>query len=86
VSRFSLNASRDARIFSANLSRNVRCYRAEPRTFSISFTYASEDLIIHAKMGILAASLLAGIVGYVLLKKSLPPAQPEASGKRLSTC
>jgi Na+:H+ antiporter, NhaA family len=53
--------------------------------FITTLTYGSADLITHAKMGILAASLLAGIVGYVLLKKSLPPAQPEASWERLST-
>jgi NhaA family Na+:H+ antiporter len=42
--------------------------------FITTLAYQSEDLIIHAKMGILTASLLAGIIGYVLLKKSLPPA------------
>ena len=42
--------------------------------FITTLAYESADLIAHAKMGILAASLLAGIVGYVLLKKSLPPA------------
>jgi NhaA family Na+:H+ antiporter len=52
--------------------------------FITTLAYASEDLIIHAKMGILAASVLAGIIGYVLLKKFLPPAQPKASGKILS--
>jgi NhaA family Na+:H+ antiporter len=44
--------------------------------FITTLAYEAEDLIIHAKMGILVASLLAGIVGYMLLKKSLPPAQP----------
>jgi NhaA family Na+:H+ antiporter len=44
--------------------------------FITTLAYESEDLITHAKMGILAASLLAGIIGYVLLKKFLPPAQP----------
>jgi NhaA family Na+:H+ antiporter len=44
--------------------------------FITTLAYESEDLIRNAKMGILAASLLAGVVGYVLLKKSLPPAQP----------
>ena len=43
--------------------------------FITTLAYKSEDLITHAKMGILAASLLAGVVGYVLLKKSLAPAQ-----------
>jgi NhaA family Na+:H+ antiporter len=42
--------------------------------FITTLAYESADLIIHAKMGILAASLLAGVVGYVLLEKSLPPA------------
>jgi NhaA family Na+:H+ antiporter len=44
--------------------------------FITTLAYASADLVAHAKMGILAASLLAGVVGYVLLNKSLPPAQP----------
>jgi NhaA family Na+:H+ antiporter len=44
--------------------------------FITTLAYKSEDLITHAKMGILAASLLAGVVGYMLLKKALPPAQP----------
>ena len=42
--------------------------------FITALAYKSEDLITYAKMGILAASLLAGIMGYMLLKKSLPPA------------
>jgi Na+/H+ antiporter NhaA len=44
--------------------------------FITTLAYEAEDLIRNAKMGILAAALLAGVVGYVLLKKSLPPAQP----------
>jgi NhaA family Na+:H+ antiporter len=44
--------------------------------FITTLAYESADLILHAKMGILVASLLAGVVGYVLLKTSLPPAQP----------
>ena len=44
--------------------------------FITTLAYESENPIIHAKMGILAASLLAGIVGDVLLQKSLPPIQP----------
>jgi NhaA family Na+:H+ antiporter len=44
--------------------------------FITTLAYASADLILHAKVGILAASLLAGAVGYVLLKQSLPPAPP----------
>jgi NhaA family Na+:H+ antiporter len=41
--------------------------------FITTLAYESADLVIHAKVGILAASLLAGGVGYVLLKRSLPP-------------
>lgn len=44
--------------------------------FVTTLAYKSADLIINAKMGILAASLLAGVGGYLLLKTSLPPAQP----------
>jgi Na+:H+ antiporter, NhaA family len=44
--------------------------------FITTLAYESADLILHAKMGILVASLLAGVMGYVLLKTSLPPAQP----------
>jgi NhaA family Na+:H+ antiporter len=44
--------------------------------FITTLAYKSEDLIINAKMGILVASLLAGVGGYLLLKTSLPPAQP----------
>src|SRR5918992_6273518 len=49
--------------------------------FITTLAYESEDLITYAKMGILAASLLTGIVGYLLLKKFLPLAQPEAPRK-----
>jgi NhaA family Na+:H+ antiporter len=44
--------------------------------FITTLAYTSTDLILHAKVGILAASLLAGVVGYILLKQSLPPAPP----------
>jgi NhaA family Na+:H+ antiporter len=36
--------------------------------FITTLAYKAEDLITHAKMGILTASLLVSVVGYVLLK------------------
>ena len=47
--------------------------------FMTTLAYRSADLITHAKIGIVAASLLAGAVGYLVLHKTLPPVPDSAS-------
>ncbi len=40
--------------------------------FIINLAFKSQDIILQAKVGTLAASLVAGAIGYVILKKTLP--------------
>jgi NhaA family Na+:H+ antiporter len=40
--------------------------------FIAALAWTDESLIANAKIGILAASLLSGVIGYVLLSRSLP--------------
>jgi NhaA family Na+:H+ antiporter len=42
--------------------------------FITDLAFDNESLIATAKVGILAASLVSGIIGYVLLSKTLPKA------------
>jgi NhaA family Na+:H+ antiporter len=60
----------------------VGCLAGMGFTMSLFITilaYRSADLITNAKTGILAASLLAGVVGYILLHRTLPPARDGAA-------
>lgn len=41
--------------------------------FIAGLAFDSPDTLIEAKAGILTASLIAGVVGYVMLKRALPP-------------
>jgi NhaA family Na+:H+ antiporter len=40
--------------------------------FITNLAFSSPQLILQAKIGTLAASLLAGLIGFLLLKKTLP--------------
>ena len=41
--------------------------------FISDLAFGSERLISEAKLGVLVASVAAGIVGYLVLRKTLPP-------------
>jgi NhaA family Na+:H+ antiporter len=40
--------------------------------FIAGLAFADETLIAEAKIGILAASLISGVVGYIVLRRALP--------------
>jgi NhaA family Na+:H+ antiporter len=46
--------------------------------FIADLAWNNEALIANAKVGILAASLLSGVVGFVVLQRSLPKQEPES--------
>jgi Na+:H+ antiporter, NhaA family len=49
--------------------------------FISGLAFKSGEMIEHAKMGILTGSLVAGVVGYLLLRWALPSA-PAAGARR----
>jgi NhaA family Na+:H+ antiporter len=41
--------------------------------FVSELAFKDPDLVSEAKVGILAASLIAGVLGYLVLSRALPP-------------
>jgi Na+:H+ antiporter, NhaA family len=41
--------------------------------FITNLAFQSQEIILQAKIGTLAASLVAGLIGFIILKKTLPP-------------